>query len=177
MLDPYRREVYSILDAVQYRIPGARENLQPKRDPFGEPIPAKARLAGISPITVSTESTDKVRTEVARLGVGVSKAPDNIELPAGRDPKLGKIELTPEQRDIFAEKSGKVAYEGIQLMVNSPWWDTMPDMAQRIAIEKVFEQSRKVGKAFAVPPEQIMQKALQISTELEKRLQTKTLPQ
>jgi len=85
--------------------------------------------------------------------------------------------LTPEQRDIFAEKSGKVAYEGIQLMVNSPWWDTMPDMAQRIAIEKVFEQSRKVGKAFAVPPEQIMQKALQISTELEKRLQTKTLPQ
>lgn len=177
MLDPYRREVYSVLDAVQYRIPGARENLQPKRDPFGEPIPAKDRLAGISPITVSTESTDKVRTEVARLGVGVSKAPDNIELPAGRDPKLGKIELTPEQRDIFAEKSGKVAYEGIQLMVNSPWWDTMPDMAQRIAIEKVFEQSRKVGKAFAVPPEQIMQKALQISTELEKRLQTKTLPQ
>ena len=173
MMDPYQREVYSVLDAVQNRIPGARESLMPKRDPYGEPIVAKERLGEISPITASTESTDKVRTEAARLGVGVSKAPDSVHLPAGRDKKLGKIELTPEQRDIFADKAGHTAHQILSQMVGSPSWDAMPDMVQRQAMERVFEASRKMGQAAAVPPEQIIQKAREISDELQRRMQQK----
>lgn len=175
MLDPYQREVYSVLDAIQNRIPGAREGLMPKRDPYGEPIAAKERLGEISPVTASTESQDKVRTEAARLGVGVSKAPDSVELPAGRDKKLGKIELTPQQRDIFADKAGHMAHQILTQLVNSPSWEAMPDMVQRQAMEKVFEASRKVGKAAAVPPEQILQKAQEIARELNMRLQPKPL--
>jgi hypothetical protein len=174
MMDPYQREIYSILDAVQSRIPGAREGLFPKRDVYGEKIEAKDRLGAVSPITVATPSTDKVRTEAARLGVGVSKAPDSIELPAGRDKKLGKIELTPEQRDIFAEKAGKKAHEILSSIVNQPSWDTMPDMAQRQVMNKVFEMTKSVGKYAAVPPEQIQQKAQEIAAELQRRMQPKT---
>lgn len=177
MMDPYQREVYSILDAIQNRIPGLREDLMPKRDPYGEPVAAKDRLGEISPITTSTMSTDKVRLEAARLGVGVAKAPKDIELPAGRDPKLGKVELTPQQRDIFADKAGHFAHQILTQIVNMPGWETMPNMTQRQVMEKVFESSRKMGKAAAVPPEQIIREAQRISNELQLRLQPKPLSQ
>lgn len=173
MMDPYQREVYSVLDAVQARIPGLSQDLNPKRDAYGEPVAAKDRLGEITPITRSTTSTDKVRTEAARLGVGVAKAPDHIELPAGRDPKLGKVELTPAQRDVFADKAGHMAHQILTQIVNSPSWETMPDMAQRIAMEKVFEASRKIGKAAAVPPEQIQKEAQRIAKELQIKMQPK----
>jgi len=177
MMDPYQREVYSVLDAVQARIPGVRESLLPKRDPYGEPIAAKDRMGAITPITTSETSTDKVRLEAARLGVGVAKAPDSIELPAGRDKKLGKIELTPEQRDVFADKAGRTAHQILTQLVNSPSWGAMPDMAQRATMERVFEVSRKMGKAAAVPPEQIVEKAREISAEIQQRMQPGSLSQ
>ena len=173
MLDPYQREVDSVLDAIKARIPGVSETLMPKRDPYGEPIPAKDRLGAISPITVSEPSSDKVRQEVARLGVGASKAPDYIELPAGKDPKLGRVQLTPEQKDVFAAEGGKLAYQVLTRLVNSPTWDNMPDLAQRNAINRVFEVSHQYGKAKAVPPEQIAKEAQRIAAELKIKLQPK----
>lgn len=173
MLDPYQREVNSVLDAVKARIPGVSETLMPKRDAYGEPIAGKDHVLGVAPVTSSTTSTDRVRTEAARLGVGVSKAPDHIELPAGRDSKLGKVELTPQQKDIFADKSGHMAHQILSQMVNLPSWETLPDMVQRNAMAKVFEVSRKAGQAAAVPPEQIAREAQRIAAELQIRLQPK----
>ena len=175
MMDPYQREVYSVLDAVKGRIPRLRETLQPKRDIYGEPIVAMDRMGEITPITRAKESTDKVRLEAARLGVGAAKAPDHIELPAGRDSKLGKVALTPEQRDIFADKAGHMAHDILTQLVNQPAWDSMPDHVQRLGMNKVFEASRKIGQAAAVPPEQILKEAQRIATELDKRLQPKSL--
>lgn len=173
MLDPYQREVYSILDAVKARIPGLREDLMPKRDIFGEKIETKERLGGLSPIVTTTESQDKVRLEAARLGVATAKAPAYIELPAGRDPKLGRVELTPEQRDLFASAAGKQAYQILNLVVNAPGWDNVPDLVQRNVMSKVFEDSRKAGKLAALPPEQLIQEATRIANELQIRLQPK----
>lgn len=173
IIDPYQREVYSILDAVKSRIPGLRETLEVKRDPYGEPVPGKKRPLGIVPVTVTEQSEDKVRMEVARLGVGVAPAPDYIELPAARDSKLGKVPLTPEKRDVFADKAGKFAYEILTQVVNSPSWDQTPDMVQRNMIKTVFERTRKAGEAAAFTPEEIQREAIRISTELQKRLQPK----
>lgn len=173
MMDPYKREVDSVLDAIKNRLPGVSETLRPKRDPYGEPIKANDRLGEISPITQMTASTDKVRTEAARLGIGVSKAPDHIELPAARDSKLGKVKLTSDQRDIFAKESGQLAYRVLDQLVNNPTWDNLPDIAQRNAINMVFEKTKLAGKAAAVPPEQIQAEATRIADELRKRLQPK----
>lgn len=173
MVDPYQREIDGVLDAVKARIPGLSETLQPKRDPYGEPVPSVDRPLGVLPIATSTMSQDKVRLEAARLGVGAAKAPDYIELPAGRDPKLGRVELTPEQRDVFATEAGKLAYRILSQMVNSPTWDNLPDMAQRNAVARVFESARGMGRAAAVPPEQIRREAERIARELQIRLQPK----
>jgi len=175
MLDPYLREVDSVLQAVQARIPVARESLFPKRDPFGEPIESKERVAAISPITTSTLSTDKVRTEAARLEVGVAKAPKYIELPAARDKKLGRVELTQEQQDIFATETGRLAHRILTPIVNAPTWDTTPDLVQRNAMAKVFEVARKYGESKAVTPEQIRSEAERIANELRLRLQPKPI--
>ena len=173
MLDPYQREVNSVWDAVQARLPGLSQSLTPKRDPYGEPLEQKDRVLGISPVTTSTMSQDKVRLEAARLGVGASKAPDHIELPAGKDKKLGKVELTPQQQDVFADVAGHHAHQILEQMVNSPSWDQLPDMVQRNAINTVFERSRKLGQNAAVPPEQIRSEAVRIAKELQIKLQQK----
>jgi len=81
----------------------------------------------VSPITASQESGDKVRTEAARLGVGVSDAMRQIQLPAGCDRKLDEVELTPEQRDVFRDVSGHLAHEVLAPIVNGPAWDALPD--------------------------------------------------
>jgi hypothetical protein len=173
MMDPYKREVDSVLDAVKNRIPGLSETLRPKRDAYGEPIPANDRLGEISPITQMAVSTDKVKTEAARLGVGVSKAPDHIQLPSGHDDKIGKVPLTSDQRDIFGDKAGHMAYLVLNQLVSAPTWDNLPDLAQRNAMNTVFEHTRKFGEMAAVPPEQMQREALRIADQLRGRLQTK----
>ena len=173
MMDPYKREVDSVMDAVKNRLPGMSETLRPKRDAYGEPIPANDRFGEISPITMMKASNDKVRMEAARLGIGVSKAPDHIQLPSGKDPKLGRVDLTSEQRDIFADKAGHMAYHVLSQLVNSPTWDNLPDLAQRNAMDMVFEKTKAFGRAAAVPPEQMQREATRIADELRTRLQPK----
>jgi len=173
MMDPYKREVYSVVDAIQYRLPFMREELMPKRDAYGVEIPEADRMGAVVPIVRSQESKDKVRTEAARLGVGVAKAPKSIELPSGGDSKLGKIELTDKQKDIFAESSGKLAHQILDNVVNTPGWDSLPDFAQKATFKQVFEKTRSYGNAMAVPPEQIMYEAQRIANELQIRMQPK----
>jgi len=170
MSDPLMRDINSIKDAVQNRVPGWREQLIAQRDVFGEQIQNKERVGFLSPITVTTESNDPVRKEAARLKFGVGKAPEEIILPAARDRKLGEVKLTPEQQDIFADKSGKLAYELLQPMVNSPFWAEKPDMVKRRTYEVVFERARAVGRAAALTPDQRYQEMVRIQTEIDKRL-------
>jgi len=174
MMDPYQREVDSIKDAVQNRIPGMRGDLQPQRDPFGEPIKNAERLGGISPITERQLSDDPVRTEAARLGIGVAKAPKAIQLPSGGiGGKLGKVELTPEQRDVFGDVSGHLAYRVMDQMVNSPSWADMPDMVKERAFKIAFERSNLAGKAAALSPEDRQKEIQRIVGEVSKRLAQK----
>ncbi len=170
MMDPYTREIDSILDAVKNRVPGLRETLLPKRDAFGEIQPNKERIGVILPITTATESKDVVRTEAARLGLGVAKAPESLDLPAGHDRKLGKVKLTPEQQDVFASVSGRLAHEVMQPIVESAAWPSMPDMVKKRVYEVAFNKARKVGGAAALPAEQRQIEARRISEEIARRM-------
>jgi hypothetical protein len=169
LTDPLVREIHSVMDAVRNRIPGQREQLLPKRDPFGEPVANRERTGVISPIRESVESTDKVRTEAARLQIGVAKAPKSIQLPRVRDRELGKIELTPEQRDIFTDVAGHAAYAELSKEVNAPDWDAKPDMDKKLTYELVFERTRKAGAAAAVGEAQRQLKADQVQEEIDRR--------
>lgn len=168
--DLYVREIESVLDAVKNRVPGLRESLLPSRDVFGEPRQNRDRLGIVSPIVTSTESPDPVRKEAMRLGVAVAKAPDKINLPAGGDRKLGKVELTPEQQDVFATVSGQMAHRIMSDIINSGTWERMPDMVKRRTFDIVFERARKAGRAEALPLDQREKEAERIANELRDRL-------
>lgn len=173
VLDPYQRQINSMLDAVKARIPGVSESLPPKRDMFGEPISTTRRALGVTPVTVTTESDDKVRLEAARLGIGVAKTPNSIQMPAKGDRKLGKVELSPQQKDVFAETKGKLAHQMLTPYVNSPTWDLMPDMQQEMIYKKVFEIANEYASKKAVSQDQRQTKAQQIHDELIRRMAPK----
>lgn len=171
MSDPVQREVNSMLDAIKARIPGARETLLPKRDIFGEPVETKTRLGGISPVTETTRSTDKVRLEADRIGFATADAPKKIHLGRATG-KIGDVKLTPEQQDIFTTVSGKMAHDILSNVVESPAWDEAPRIAQRRAYQRAFLRAHKAGAVAAFPPgperdAAIQQIAEKIATELQ----------
>lgn len=170
LLDPYKREVSNMRDAIVNRIPGLRESLMPQRDPYGQPVASADRIGGISPIVQKEVSTDKVRTEAARLGVSVAKAPKSVQISAAGQKDIGKVELTPEQRDTFAVEAGSMAHAILTEIVNEPYWDSMSDMEQVNAFKLVFEKSREWGAFKAIPEDQREREIQRVVGAVEERL-------
>lgn len=151
MMDPYVRDVDGIIQNVMNRLPIVRHQLPVRYDIFGQPIKASPGLWPSSPTTVSKPSTDKVRLEAARLGVAQPEAPDK----ASAGSILGQsaqIELTAEQRDVFAQESGQTAYKIMQNMVDSPAWGKMHPAIQRRLFERAFVVGRRRANLLAIPP-------------------------
>jgi hypothetical protein len=171
IMDPYTRELNSIRDAVVNRIPGLRETLPPSRDPFGEPVPSQERLIGISPIGTKEMSEDPVRLEAARLGVGVAKAPKAIQLPAANQRDIGKVDLTPQQRDVFGDVAGHQAHQILTPIVNSPGWALVPDMIKAEVFDKAFAAGARMGKVAALSDEQRQAEIKRIIAAVSKRLE------
>lgn len=146
-MDPLVREIHGMRDAMVARIPGMREGLMPKRDLFGKPIESPERLWLGSPFSVSAASTDKVRTEASRIGFATPDIPKSLDVIPGKDLKgLDKIQLTPEQKDVFATRSGQQAYAILEQQVHAPGWDAMPDIIKRQIFEKVMHRSRVIAE-------------------------------
>lgn len=152
--DPLVREVNGAVEAIKARLPVLRQELLPKRDIYGEPVKAKERLVLAAPVTVTEVSKDKVRSEASRLRVSVGKSPDEVILPAGGDLELGSVKLTAQQKDAYAEIAGKTAYDILDAVVNSPAWDSMPDILKIRFYGSAFEQGRQAAKMAVLPPEQ-----------------------
>ncbi len=153
MSDPYVREVNSVLEAIRARIPGLREDLMAKPDVFGAPIQTKTRLGGISPVTETTVSKDKVRLEASRLGVSATPAPKRIHIGRGTG-KLGEVEITPEQRNKFTEASGQMAHAVLEPIVNAPTWEALPQPVQQKIFQRAFRIARQRAAISVFTPEQ-----------------------
>lgn len=165
MMDPVVREVDSILDAVKARVPGLRQALFAKLDIFGEPVKTKERLGFISPVTETTESDDKARSEAMRLGLSVADTPKKTHIGRGTG-KLGQVELEPEERNRFSEVGGKTAYQIIKQMVDMPMWDALPDMAKKRAMERAMTVAHRIAALQAMP----IEKRLRLSQEITEKV-------
>ncbi len=173
MNDPIARQVDGMLDAIKSRLPGFRETLLPKRDVFGEQIAGKERLGGLSPVTVTKDTEDKVRSEAARLNLSLGDAPKKSHVGRGSG-KLGDVPLEPAQRDVFADVSGHLAHDVLTEIVNSSGWDALPDIVKKKAYAKVFLQAHRAGAAAALPPELRAGIAQEITQKIEAQLAPET---
>ena len=174
--DPYKRQIDSIKDAVMARIPGLRESLQPQRDPFGQPVPNDTRLGIVSPVNVTTPSTDLVRTEAARLssignGLGAPAVPRSVELPNAGQRDVGKVPLSPEQRDLFGDVSGHLAYSIMEDAVADPRWATLPDAVKQTVFKQAFARGHQLGAATALSPQERQAEVQRIVGGLAQRFQ------
>jgi len=75
-VDPYNREVYSMLDAIKRRTPGLSEELPVRRDIWGRPLEFRSGLGWaydvFSPIYSKKEDPEPIDSEMLRLEAPVS---------------------------------------------------------------------------------------------------------
>lgn len=173
IIDPYQREVDGMFDAIKARIPGLSQTLPKKMDIFGDPIEARRRALGFLPITVTKEQADFAASEMARLEVGVEKAPKYIQLPSGHDAKLGRVNLDGPQREKYAELAGHQAHAALAEITSDPSWSSIPDIEQRNIIKTVFKDARAYAEAMVLPESQLEREYQRIQAGLEKDLREK----
>jgi hypothetical protein len=147
-----------------------REQLTPSRDIFGEPVLNPDRVGGISPITTKAISDDPVRQEAARLGVGNPEAPKTTHLPSKGDSKIGQIELTPEQRDVFAIEGGEMAHQVLSHVMASPGYAGMSDFIKAQMFRLVFEKSNQWGRYKAIPEDELQSESQRIISTIQQRM-------
>jgi hypothetical protein len=151
-MDPHKREVDGVLDAIQSQLPFLREKLLPKRDVWGEPA-ANSKWFDVMPVSTSQVSEDKVKTEAVRLQVAIGDAPKYAEEKGPFNPKDKRVKLEPEQRDVFRAVAGQSAMKLLAPIVNAPDWENIPDFAKAEIYKKVLEVTRKGAQYAALPPE------------------------
>lgn len=150
-VDPYQREVEGALEAIQSQLPFLREKLLPRRDVWGEPVENNKWFA-VMPVQTSKASEDKVKTEAMRLQLAIQDAPRYIMERGPFNPSERRVELAPEQRDIYKQVAGKNAMTILTPIVNAPDWDRIPDFAKAAIYKHVIEGTRKQGAYAALPP-------------------------
>ena len=166
--DKTTRRVDNAFDAIQNRLPYFRNQMLPQINELtGEP---KQNRSSLLPIDMSKISKDPVLSEAARLGVGVAKAPKSIELPAAHQREIGKVELTPEQQNIFSSVAGRIAHQALSNLVDTDRWDALPDISKKRAVEISIALGRKIGKAESLTPEQRETEVERIRDEIMEKL-------
>jgi hypothetical protein len=147
--DPYIRQTWGVIDAIKARIPGQSETLHPKIDLWGEPVPGREQLGGMTGIYMQKAQADPVNKAMADLGMGKS--------PVSK--KVRNVELDPEQYEYFARTSGRMAKMRLNVMVKSPQWDTFPAYMKMKVINETIDGSRRSaeGLLFAKWPRILVQ--------------------
>jgi hypothetical protein len=96
--DPYQRAVYSMMDAIKARTPGASETLPARRDVWGDPIKHASGLGNaydlLSPFASRQPTDSPIDKEIERLGANINLPEARTSFPGGsvvnlqNDPKI-----------------------------------------------------------------------------------------
>lgn len=138
-MDPYSRQARTIVDGLKAKIPGMSEELMPRIDIWGQPLPNREvfGVPGFSAIYETKVSTDPVNIAMVKLGMGPS--------PVQR--KIRGVELTDEQYDQYARYAGRMAKIRLDVIVNSPDFQRWPTHSQHDVIQETMRQSREIARA------------------------------
>jgi hypothetical protein len=167
-IDPYDRRIDSLFDELQSKIPFLRQGLMPKLNPLsGQPEPNAAR---IYPVRTSEISNDPVLTEAARLEIGVAREPKSVQLKSSGEREIGKVSLTPEQREEWSSTSGEIAHRALSRIVGTDRWQQLNPLAQEEVYKKALAAAHKVANSQTLSVEQRKAEAARIHEELERKM-------
>ncbi len=173
--DENMRDVYSILDAVRSRWPGASDDLPPMRNLLGEPVRRATSIGSgtapildaFVPILYREVSSDIVNRELAHLGHGFS--------PPRRDYHgidLVELRLGSGQTayDRFGQLHGEVRVRGknirqaLERLIRSDRYQRMPDVSTA-AVEspRIGEIGRVLGSFRRAALQQLLRESPELS--------------
>jgi hypothetical protein len=135
--DPYMREARTIVDNILSGIPYLSQNLLPKRDIWGEPVPTRDALGGrgVTAVYRSAVNNDPVNQELVRLGYFPGVVPR----------RLRGVELTDFQYDDLVRIGGRMAKQRLDLLVNMPGWNQIPAFARRELMKNAVDEQRHLA--------------------------------
>jgi hypothetical protein len=136
-MDPEVRRVNSWLDAIQNRIPGQRQKLQPKLDMLGMPVPNPNYGIVGHVFPNSPRNKDPIFQEMQRLDIMPTRMPQEIE---------GQ-QLTPEEQAKYQATFGVTARHLLEARVAAPDWRSKPDFVRTTIIKELLSTSAKMAKA------------------------------
>lgn len=138
-VDPTLREVESIPDALQNRIPGMSDNLLPRRDVWGKPIKNEGGLGPdlLSPVYVSTALNDPVNKQLMQLDYA----------PGYPSRTVGGKELSAEDYDKYIAMAGPASHDLLTALVESPEWKGMTDEERVKAAKKEVRLAREDARS------------------------------
>ncbi|MNR37329.1 hypothetical protein D3C85_1553360 [compost metagenome] len=102
-------------------------------------------LSIAAPIAQSTETTDPVRMEAARIGWAPGKTQNHFTI------KKQRHDLTEEQMSEFNELAGKLTHRSVQRAIRSKGWAALGDDAKRDFLDAELKKARTAVRLAFVP--------------------------
>lgn len=128
-VDPYSRQARTTMDAIKAKLPFISEQLQPRRDIWGEPEPNRGWF-GTYNEPIRNDPVDQ-----ALLDLHV--------YPSLPERRIRGVQLTDQQYDDYSRISGRTAKMRLNAIVNAPGYKQMPDAVKLDMITKSVTASRE----------------------------------
>jgi hypothetical protein len=138
------------------KIPGARNQLLPKLDTFGRPIPQQGAF-DIFNSREAREDTDPVSRAIVDTGAELTRPQQRINVkPRGAKQSI-PIQLDPEQHNRLLEITGGFAEAEIATAIAKPDFANLGPEAQRKRIEDAWHKATKAGRKALIEEAQLAQ--------------------
>lgn len=140
------------LQSLMKKVPGARDNLQPAIDLWGNEktngsFEERLIQSFVSPGTLRTVDTSKVDEEIQRLA---NEFGDSSVYPAEADKYFTvngeKKNLTAEEYTKYAKALGKTRYDALAEAFNSPYYNNLSDAEKADLVADVYKYATGVAK-------------------------------
>jgi len=135
IMDNDIREIRSMSDAIQARLPFYGDTVDKVRDPLGDPIKGNETWWSMFlPVSASRATKDPVKAELARSLISIDSP--RRTLPGGIDLKAIRLKNGQSAFDRLQELTGQSRLGGrslkdqIQSLIRSPFYQGLPQMGQ-----------------------------------------------
>jgi hypothetical protein len=121
--DPYTRQARTLADEVRSKVPGLSEQLLPRIDVWGEPMPNKTALltSGLTAIWEQRVNNDPVNKAMLALGMHQAMPERTIR----------NVRLTDQEYNDWATMKGRLTKLALDRIVRSPTFLNLPPEGKR----------------------------------------------
>lgn len=136
--DPYVRQTWTVIDALKAKLPGYSQELHPKIDLWGEPVPTREALGGVgmSSIYMQHVSNDPVNIAMSQLGMKMGPV----------EKKIRNVELNPQEYEDYARIAGRMTKQNLDKIIRSPAWETMAPAVKMEVINHTKDACREAAR-------------------------------